>query len=80
MIDKLKSNIEDCLICEKKLPNRPRPIVQFSSNSKILILAQAPGQKAHDNGIPFDDLSGNNLREWLGVSREQFYNSDYLLL
>ena len=76
MIDKLKSNIEDCLICENFLPNRPRPIFQFSNKSKILIIAQAPGQKAHDKGIPFDDLSGDNLRSWLGITKEQFYNSD----
>ena len=64
------------IICANFLPNRPRPIVQFSSKSKLLIIAQAPGQKAHDRGIPFDDLSGDNLRSWLGVSREQFYNPE----
>ena len=74
MIEKLKDTIADCIICANFLPNRPRPIVQFSSKSKLLIIAQAPGQKAHDRGIPFDDLSGENLRTWLGVSREQFYN------
>jgi len=72
MIEKLKDTIADCIICANFLPNRPRPIVQFSSKSKLLIIAQAPGQKAHDRGIPFDDLSGDNLRSWLGVSREQF--------
>lgn len=76
MIEKLKNTIADCLICESFLPNRPRPILQFSSESRILIIAQAPGQKAHDKGIPFDDLSGDNLRAWLGVTREQFYNSE----
>lgn len=76
MIEKLKDTIADCIICANFLPNRPRPIVQFSSKSKLLIIAQAPGQKAHDRGIPFDDLSGENLRSWLGVSREQFYNPE----
>ena len=76
MIEKLKDTIADCIICANFLPNRPRPIVQFSSKSKLLIIAQAPGQKAHDRGIPFDDLSGENLRTWLGVSREQFYNPE----
>lgn len=76
MIEKLKDTIADCIICANFLPNRPRPIVQFSSKSKLLIIAQAPGQKAHDRGIPFDDLSGDNLRTWLGVSREQFYNPE----
>ena len=76
MIEKLKNTIADCIICANFLPNRPRPIVQFSSKSKLLIIAQAPGQKTHDKGIPFDDLSGENLRTWLGVSREQFYNPE----
>ena len=76
MIAKLKDTIADCIICANFLPNRPRPIVQFSSKSKLLIIAQAPGQKTHDKGIPFDDLSGENLRTWLGVSREQFYNPE----
>ena len=76
MIEKLKDTIADCIICANFLPNRPRPIVQFSSKSKLLIIAQAPGQKTHDRGIPFDDLSGDNLRSWLGVSREQFYNPE----
>ena len=76
MIEKLKDTIADCIICANFLPNRPRPIVQFSSKSKLLIIAQAPGQKTHDKGIPFDDLSGENLRTWLGVSREQFYNPE----
>ena len=76
MIEILKDTIADCIICANFLPNRPRPIVQFSSKSKLLIIAQAPGQKAHDRGIPFDDLSGDNLRSWLGVSREQFYNPE----
>lgn len=76
MIEKLKDTIADCINCANFLPNRPRPIVQFSSKSKLLIIAQAPGQKTHDKGIPFDDLSGENLRTWLGVSREQFYNPE----
>ena len=76
MIEKLKDTIADCIICANFLPNRPRLIDQFSSKSKLLIIAQAPGQKAHDRGIPFDDLSGDNLRSWLGVSREQFYNPE----
>ena len=76
MIEKLKDTIADCIICANFLPNRPRPIVQFSSKSKLLSTAQSPVQKAHDTGIPVNDLSGENLRTWLGVSREQFYNPE----
>jgi len=76
MVEKLKNDINACLICKDFLPYRPRPIYQFHSNAKIIIIAQAPGQIAHDKGIPFDDLSGDNLRSWLGVTKEQFYNPE----
>jgi len=53
----------------------PRPILQGSYNSKILIAGQAPGIVTHEKGIPFDDKSGERLRGWLGVDRNQFYNA-----
>jgi uracil-DNA glycosylase len=71
---KLLSEIRDCTVCKKFLPNAPRPIVQASSQSKILIIGQAPGQKVQDSGIPWDDKSGDELRRWLNVTKEQFYD------
>ncbi len=71
----LIENIRSCTICAG-LPLGPRPIFQFSSKSKILIAGQAPGRITHEKGIPFDDPSGNRLRDWLGVDRDQFYNPD----
>ncbi|GLR30760.1 uracil-DNA glycosylase family protein [Shewanella decolorationis] len=52
----------------------PKPILQASSQARILIAGQAPGVKTHHKGIPFDDASGERLRVWLNVSREQFYD------
>jgi uracil-DNA glycosylase len=72
---KLLSEIRDCSVCEKFLPNAPRPIIQASTKSKILIIGQAPGQKVQDSGIPWDDKSGDELRRWLNVTKEQFYDS-----
>lgn len=72
----LYQEIKKCLTCEGFLPYAPKPIFQFSEKSKIVIIGQAPGQKVHDKGIPFDDKSGETLRDWLGVTREQFYNPD----
>lgn len=71
----LLASIRACQICPD-LPLGPRPIVQASDKSKILIAGQAPGQITHKKGIPFDDPSGNRLREWLGVSRDAFYDAD----
>lgn len=62
------------------MPNKPRPILQASVHSKIIIIGQAPGQKVQNSGIPWDDASGNELRRWLGVSKEQFYDEQLFAL
>jgi uracil-DNA glycosylase len=77
---KLLSEIGTCTICEKFLPNKPRPILQAGIHSKIVIIGQAPGQKVQNSGIPWDDQSGNELRRWLGVTKEQFYNNNLFAL
>lgn len=76
MIKTLQKKIDKCQVCVGLLPNMPNPIYQFSKKSKVLIIAQAPGQIAHDKGIPFDDKSGDTLRSWLGVTKDEFYNPD----
>ena len=79
-MDKLLIEIRSCTTCKAFLPNKPKPIIQASAQSKILIIGQAPGQKVQDSGIPSNDLSGNELRRWLSVSKEQFYNSELFAL
>lgn len=54
----------------------PRPTMAASVNSKILVVGQAPGRVVHETGIPWNDKSGDNLRNWLGVSRDEFYNAE----
>jgi uracil-DNA glycosylase len=70
----LLHNIKQCTICKDHLPLGPRPVVSAQPNSKIVIIGQAPGTKVHASGIPWDDASGKQLRNWLGVSSETFYN------
>ena len=77
IISELKKNIKACTLCEADLPYAPKPIFSFSEKSKILIVGQAPGTKVHESGIPWDDASGVRLREWMQVSKEQFYNTKY---
>ena len=67
-----------CLMSTSPLPFTPRPVVQASRNSKIRIIGQAPGTKVHASGMPFTDASGDRLRDWLGVTSEQFYNPDII--
>ncbi len=75
-MQKLLSEIRDCLVCESHLPLGPRPIIAGSQNSKIILVSQAPGRKAHEQNKAYADPSGKKLREWLGVTEEQFYNPD----
>lgn len=69
---KLLLDIQGCRICENFI--EPRPVVFANKHSKIIIIGQAPGTKVHKSGIPWDDASGKRLRNWLGVTNEQFYN------
>jgi len=50
------------------------PLYAFDPRAKLLIIGQAPGQRAQDKRLYFDDPSGNRLREWLGMDRATFYN------
>ena len=66
-------------MCED-LPLGPNPIIQAGKSAKILICGQAPGRITHHKSIPFDDPSGNRLRDWLGVTREEFYDADKIAI
>jgi len=72
-LDRLLKDVRACTIC-RDLPLGPRPLVQAATSAKILIAGQAPGRKTHEIGRPFFDVSGKRLREWLGVTEEQFYD------
>ncbi|GAD03171.1 uracil-DNA glycosylase family protein [Agarivorans albus] len=70
----LLKQVSACRLCEKQL--EPRPVVQASVQSKILIIGQAPGIKVHKSGVPWDDASGKRLRQWLGLEPETFYDAE----
>lgn len=70
----LLAQVRSCELCAAELPMGPRPVLQLHPAARILVAAQAPGRKVHETGIPFNDASGERLRSWLGVTREQFYD------
>ena len=70
----LYDEVVACTICAPYLPLGPRPIVQFSPTSCILIIGQAPGAKVHASGIPWNDDSGDRLRDWTGIAKADFYD------
>ena len=69
----LLSDIRACSHCSD-LPLGPRPVLSAESSAKILIIGQAPGTRVHATGIPWNDPSGDRLRMWMGLDKEQFYN------
>ena len=77
MNTRLLREIRSCTLCSDSLPNAPRPVLQFSADSPILIVGQAPGIKVHETGIPWNDPSGERLRQWLGVDSTTFYDTSH---
>ncbi|GAA4273374.1 uracil-DNA glycosylase family protein [Aquimarina gracilis] len=73
-MDNLLSNIRTCDVCKAHLPLGPRPVVSGHPEAKIVIIGQAPGTKVHASGVPWDDASGKQLRKWLNVTNELFYD------
>ncbi len=71
----LLRDVRACRLCEEHLDHGVRPVRQAHSKARILIAGQAPGRRVHELGVPFDDPSGDRLREWLGVSRDAFYDA-----
>lgn len=63
-----------CTVCAAYLPLGPRPVFQVSPTARILIIGQAPGTRVHATGIPWNDPSGDRLREWTGLDRATFYD------
>ncbi|MBB1331543.1 uracil-DNA glycosylase family protein [Pseudoalteromonas sp. SR43-7] len=76
----LIEQVSKCVICEPHLPLGARPVIQFNPNARILIAGQAPGIKVHETGVPFNDASGNRLREWLGLTRDEFYDANNIAI
>ncbi len=79
-MEKLLQSIRKCEICKEHLPLGPRPIISAHPKSKIALIGQAPGTKVHASGIPWDDPSGKQLRNWMGISDEDFYNPQKIAL
>ncbi|MDE1927217.1 MAG: uracil-DNA glycosylase family protein, partial [Burkholderiales bacterium] len=71
----LVDEVRGCTLCAASLPLPPRPLLQIGATATILIAGQAPGRRAHDSGIPFDDVSGERLRAWMGIDRAAFYDA-----
>jgi uracil-DNA glycosylase len=73
-LPRLLREISACRICEAELPQGPRPILRASRSARLLIISQAPGSKVHQTGVPWNDASGDRLRDWMNLNRSMFYD------
>jgi uracil-DNA glycosylase len=73
-LDALLGEVRACTLCAESLPLGPRPTLRARRSARLLIVGQAPGTKVHETGIPWNDPSGNRLRDWLSIGRDDFYD------
>ncbi|NOH35723.1 uracil-DNA glycosylase family protein [Vibrio chagasii] len=74
MSSPLLTEIRKCRACEPHLSHGANPVIQAHPNARLLIIGQAPGIKVHESSIPWNDASGERLREWLGIDSDTFYD------
>lgn len=75
----IRADIAGCRLCAARFAatataHAPRPVVWFAPPARILVAGQAPGARVHASGLPFDDASGDRLRDWMGIDRATFYD------
>ncbi len=77
----LASELSRCRVCTddfRDLGHEPNPVARLSDTAKICVCGQAPGTRVHASGLPFDDRSGDRLRDWMGVTLTQFYDARHI--
>ena len=77
---KVSREARACRLCEKDLPQEPRPVFRVGAGARMLIVGQAPGRRVHESGIPWNDPSGDVLREWLALERDAFYDTSRIAI
>ena len=73
-LEMLLEQVRACRLCAAHLPHGPRPVLSARPSARLLIVGQAPGTRVHETGIPWNDPSGDRLRQWLGLDRARFYD------
>ena len=76
----LLAEVRACRLCEAQLPLGPRPVLRAAVTARLLIVGQAPGTRVHETGIPWNDPSGDRLREWLAVDHGTFYDESRIAI
>ena len=76
----LLRQVRACCVCGPHLPFAPNPVLRAHENARLLIIGQAPGTRVHETGIPWNDPSGDRLRDWLQIDRERFYDEQQIAI
>ena len=79
-LSRVSAEARACTLCAGTLPFKPRPVFLVGRRARLLIVGQAPGRRVHETGIPWNDPSGDVLREWLGLERAQFYDTSRIAI
>lgn len=74
-LEDLAIRVRACRACVDALPMEPRPVFQVSPTARLLVAGQAPGSRVQASGVPFDDQSGERLRDWMGIDQSVFYDA-----
>ncbi len=74
-LPELLAEVRACRACAAHLPLGPRPVLRAAASARLLIVGQAPGTRVHATGVPWNDPSGDRLRDWLDIGRDAFYDA-----
>ena len=76
----LLAEVRACRVCAEHLPLGPRPVLRAAAGARLLIIGQAPGTRVHESGIPWNDRSGDRLRDWLALDKDIFYDENRIAI
>ncbi len=79
-LEQLLRRVRECTVCAAHLPYPPKPVLLAKATARLIIVGQAPGRKVQETGIPWNDPSGDRLREWLQLSKEVFYDESRIAI
>jgi uracil-DNA glycosylase len=79
-LPQLLERVRACTVCTAHLPNPPKPVLRAKATARLMIVGQAPGRKVQETGIPWNDPSGDRLRDWLQLRREEFYDESRIAI
>jgi uracil-DNA glycosylase len=79
-LNDLLAEIRACRVCAAELPQPPKPVLRAGAGARLLIVGQAPGRRVHETGIPWNDPSGDRLRDWLQLDRACFYDESRIAI